>query len=165
MYSARWSGVHTTNAYCDEGHRIYRQVELEKANELVMAGAERRLIERPSELDEHHEGKIISYDDMIDFHQLLERVDWFDTLVGMTMKGVVLPGSDLERELHQELLARADYVDQPRQPHKVTGVEGASLAGSVLDFQAELRRRHRRAAEGTDDEEGPDGPRGDFKNV
>ncbi len=38
----------------------------------------------PEELQEVHEGDPIDHDDLLDFHALLQRDDWIDTLRKMT---------------------------------------------------------------------------------
>jgi rRNA maturation protein Nop10 len=47
---------------------------------LVSAGVRTEVWHQPAELLEPHEGPPISADDLLDFHLLLERGDWFDRL-------------------------------------------------------------------------------------
>ena len=37
----------------------------------------------PAELNERHEGRSITHDDVLDFHALLETADWFERLSSM----------------------------------------------------------------------------------
>lgn len=109
--TARWAKLNTCEYTCECGETVHLTIDAEKAAELHFAGARRAAIERPSELDEVHEGELIDYDDMIEFHQLLERQDWFDVLCRLTTFQVVQPEDKLRRQLYAELISRADYVD------------------------------------------------------
>jgi hypothetical protein len=43
-------------------------------------GVKSRLWVAPAEMHEEREGPVLTYDDLIDFHHLLERPDWFEGL-------------------------------------------------------------------------------------
>ena len=47
---------------------------------LVSAGVRTEVWHQPAELFEPHDGPPISADDLLDFHLVLERADWFDRL-------------------------------------------------------------------------------------
>ncbi|MBM4363055.1 MAG: hypothetical protein FJ104_10270 [Deltaproteobacteria bacterium] len=47
---------------------------------LVSAGVRTDVWHQPAELHEAHEGPPISADDLLDFHLMLDRDDWFDRL-------------------------------------------------------------------------------------
>ena len=56
-------------------HADERVVEL-----LIAEGVDPTRWDLPAEILEEHDGPPISLDDLIDFHQLLERADWFDAV-------------------------------------------------------------------------------------
>ena len=49
--------------------------------QLLISGGVRALVwELPSEVLEVHDGPALTHDDLLDFHLLLERADWFEQL-------------------------------------------------------------------------------------
>jgi len=54
---------------------------------LVASGVELVEWHLPAELFEAHDGDPISYDDLIDFHGLLQSPDWFDALAQLPASG------------------------------------------------------------------------------
>ena len=54
---------------------------------LVASGVELIKWELPDELFEIHDGQAITYDDLIDFHALLQTESWFDTVVALGASG------------------------------------------------------------------------------
>ena len=50
---------------------------------LVASGVELSTWRLPAELYEPRFGDRINHDDLLDFHEILERDDWFDTVVDM----------------------------------------------------------------------------------
>ncbi len=53
---------------------------------LVSSGVELNTWRLPAELFEPHEGPRIVHDDLLDFHQLLQRDDWFETVAAMVRR-------------------------------------------------------------------------------
>ena len=53
---------------------------------LVASGVELSTWRLPAELFEPRFGDRINHDDLLDFHELLDHDDWFDTVVEMTRK-------------------------------------------------------------------------------
>jgi hypothetical protein len=67
---------------------VCRMVEVRNADDhvvdvLLAAGVDCTEWHLPAELHEPHLGGPISHDDVLDFHALLERADWFQTLATM----------------------------------------------------------------------------------
>ena len=58
---------------------------------LVASGVELSTWRLPAELFEPRFGDRINHDDLLDFHELLERDDWFDTVVEMIRQVFSLP--------------------------------------------------------------------------
>ena len=53
--------------------------------QLLISGGVRALVwELPSEVLENHEGPALTHDDLLDFHLLLEKPDWFEQLFRVT---------------------------------------------------------------------------------
>jgi hypothetical protein len=68
---------------------VCRMVEVRGAEEhvvdvLLAAGVRCTEWHLPAELREPHRGPAICHDDVLDFHAVLERPDWFETLASMT---------------------------------------------------------------------------------
>lgn len=54
---------------------------------LVASGVELIEWRLPAELFEPHRGEVISHDDLIDFHHLLQSDGWFDSVVALSAQG------------------------------------------------------------------------------
>lgn len=68
---------------------VCRMVEVRPAEDhvvdvLLAAGVPCTEWHMPAELHEAHHGRVITHDDVLDFHDLLESADWFETLASMT---------------------------------------------------------------------------------
>ncbi len=61
-----------------------RDAESHVVDVLLAAGVTSTEWHLPAELHEAHHGTAISHDDVLDFHALLEREDWFERLSAMT---------------------------------------------------------------------------------
>ena len=68
-------------SYAKGTRRIDSDVDL-----LVASGVELCTWRLPAELFEPRFGDRINHDDLLDFHELLKRDDWFDTVVEMIRK-------------------------------------------------------------------------------
>jgi len=53
---------------------------------LVASGVEMATWRLPAELFESHSGPRINHDDLLDFHHLLEKDDWFSELQALTQR-------------------------------------------------------------------------------
>jgi hypothetical protein len=62
------------------GVRAGRPLDRSVAHRLLKAGARLRSWTMPAELDEPHGGLAFTYDDLIDFHFLLEQEHWTDRI-------------------------------------------------------------------------------------
>jgi len=61
---------------------VVKQAEPRIVDLLVASGVELSTWSLPAELFEPHTGPRIDHDDLLDFHELLERDDWFADLAG-----------------------------------------------------------------------------------
>ncbi len=59
---------------------VVKPAEARIVDLLVASGVELSTWDLPAEMFEDHVGTPISHDDLLDFHQLLQRDDWFDQL-------------------------------------------------------------------------------------
>lgn len=67
---------------------VVREADRPIVELLVSSGVQMELWSLPSELGEWHPtGKPWSHDDLIDFHELLDRRDWFDRLLAAPQRG------------------------------------------------------------------------------
>jgi hypothetical protein len=62
--------------YC--GHGVSKPAEARIVELLVSSGVELEVWRLPAELEERRQGQRISYDDVLDFHLLMCRDDWFE---------------------------------------------------------------------------------------
>jgi hypothetical protein len=62
---------------------VVKPAESRVVDLLVASGVEVSTWRLPLELFEPHPGERITHDDLLDFHQLLEGDDWFDTVASM----------------------------------------------------------------------------------
>jgi hypothetical protein len=63
------------------GHGVAKPAEARIVELLVSSGVELEVWRMPAELTEsRHRGPVIGYDDLLDFHLLLCREDWFSQL-------------------------------------------------------------------------------------
>ncbi len=73
-------------AYCFAcpfcGRSVAKPAERRIVDLLVSSGVKMEVWALPAELSESREGASINYDDLLDFHLLLEREGWFEELVG-----------------------------------------------------------------------------------
>jgi hypothetical protein len=60
---------------------VAKQAEQRIIDLLVSSGVRMTLWTLPAELHESHEGRPITWDDVLEFHDLLEGSDWFDDLL------------------------------------------------------------------------------------
>ena len=60
--------------------RVARNASPRILSLLVSAGVRTEVWHQPAELFEVHAGPAITADDLLDFHEMLERHDWFDRL-------------------------------------------------------------------------------------
>ncbi len=66
---------------------VSKHAEARIVDLLVSSGVRLSVWHLPAELDEPHDGPVISYDDLLEFHFALQRDDWVDHLtpgVGQT---------------------------------------------------------------------------------
>ena len=66
------------------GRIVVKSAEPRIVELLVTSGVRLVTWHLPEELKEVHEGDPIDHDDLLDFHALLQRDDWLDTLRKMT---------------------------------------------------------------------------------
>jgi hypothetical protein len=59
---------------------VSKQAEARIVDLLVSSGVRLSVWHLPAELDEHHDGPVISYDDLLEFHFALQCDDWVDQL-------------------------------------------------------------------------------------
>ena len=62
-------------------HPVHRPADRRVVQILVSGGVKVRIWELPAELFETHDGPPISWDDVLDFHALLDTDAWFDRLI------------------------------------------------------------------------------------
>ena len=66
---------------CPKCRNMVQKPADERAIAVLQAqGVRSRLWAPPAEMQEERNGPILTYDDLIDFHDLLEQPDWFDAL-------------------------------------------------------------------------------------
>jgi predicted RNA-binding Zn-ribbon protein involved in translation (DUF1610 family) len=82
----RIGGASLTNSYgfsCpDCGDYIEKPADDRIVRLLLSGGVMPMLIHVPAEALEVHEGPALTYDDLLSFHETLERDDWYDQLMG-----------------------------------------------------------------------------------
>ena len=61
---------------------VSKQAEPRIIDLLVSSGVRMRLWRLPAELHEPKQGRPVSWDDLLEFHDLLQQPDWFDQLLG-----------------------------------------------------------------------------------
>ncbi|MFV0315778.1 MAG: hypothetical protein ACK5O2_02305 [Microthrixaceae bacterium] len=61
-----------------------RPAESHVVDVLLAAGVSSTEWDLPSELHERVDGPVITHDDVLDFHDMLNGTDWFSTLASMT---------------------------------------------------------------------------------
>ncbi len=61
---------------------VSKQAEPRIIDLLVSSGVRMRLWRLPAELQEPKQGRPFNWDDLLEFHDLLQRPDWFDQLLG-----------------------------------------------------------------------------------
>lgn len=61
---------------------VARQAEPRIVDLLVSSGVQMRVWRLPAELHEPKTGKPLTWNDVMEFHDLLQRPDWFDQLLG-----------------------------------------------------------------------------------
>ena len=62
--------------------RVSKAAEKAVVDVLLSSGVTMSFWRRPLELDEEHSGDPISYDDLMEFHYELARVDWLEWITG-----------------------------------------------------------------------------------
>lgn len=67
------------------GGAVSKAADARVVDVLIAAGVELVVWDMPAELDEHHAGPPIDYDDLIDFHFLLEATEAAEILTGLTV--------------------------------------------------------------------------------
>jgi hypothetical protein len=71
---------------------VSKPIETSVVDVLVLAGVELVVWQMPAELDEHHSGPPVSYDDLLEFHFQLQQVDCYERLAGAPGR----PARDME---------------------------------------------------------------------
>lgn len=61
--------------------RIQKPADDRVVQLLISGGVRASVWELPEELSECHDGPVFTFDDLLDFHLLLEQPDWFERLV------------------------------------------------------------------------------------
>lgn len=139
--SANSAGSYSFGCPCC-GKTVLKDAEPRIVELLVTSGVRLVTWHLPDELDELKEGDPIDHDDILDFHALMMRDDWIDTLRKLTPSpGYPRPLETVEHE-HEE---PAELV----------------IEGNARRLLGKIRRMFQE----NPDETRRDGPGGDIKNV
>ena len=69
---------------CPQCHTDIQKPADDRVIQLLISGGVKALVwELPGEVLEPHEGAVLTHDDLLDFHLLLEQPNWFEQLIGV----------------------------------------------------------------------------------